>query len=143
MVVSSGVFDAYRVRHVGTEIDSVMNAVYHIVDQFPLIEDQVRKMQSVQLSDHDRNNFAAKALELRWNSGTAPVSYDRLLFSRRFADQGTDLWTTYNVIQENMLQGQSNRYHSHDKAIRAIKSIDSDLSINRGLWSLAEQYATA
>lgn len=147
MVVSSGVFESYRVRHVGATIEDVMQAVHSIVGQFPQVEDSVRRMQGVTLSDSQRDEFAQLAVGLRYPNVLAPFGHSRLLSTRRMEDRGTDLWSTYNVIQENLLQGQhgtgSRYYRSHDKAIRAIKSIDADLSINRGLWALAEQYATA
>jgi len=148
MVVSSGVFDAFRVRHVGTSIAEVLKAVRSIVSQFPQVEDTVRRMQGVQLTDPQREHMASLAMGLRWDADKVPFESSRLLTARRVADQGTDLWSTYNVIQENLIKGQR---HSHFisgrgtavRQTRAIKSIDSDLAINRGLWSLAEQYATA
>jgi hypothetical protein len=144
MVVSSGVFDAFRVRHVGTSIAEVLKAVHSIVGQFPQIEDAVRRMQAVQLTDYQRESMASVAMGLRWEAGKAPFEASRLLSTRRSADSGLDLWSTYNVIQENLTQGQRANRYMHSRGTRAIKSIDSDLSINRGLWQLAEQFtATA
>lgn len=146
MVVSSGVFDSYRVRHVGTDLNQVMQAVHSIIGQFPQVEDSVRRMQGVQLTDSQRENMAQLAMGLRWDADKVPFESARLLTTRRTADQGTDLWTTYNVIQENLLRGQRIGYiarRAGARATRAVGSIDMDLKLNRGLWSLAEQYATA
>jgi hypothetical protein len=141
LVVSSGVFDAFRVRHVGTDIDQVLGAVHSIIQQFPQVEDSVRRMQGVQLTDSQREHMAALAMGLRWEADKVPFEPARLLSTRRSVDQGTDLWSTYNVIQENLTQGTRSNYR-HARATRAIKAIDSDLKINRGLWSLAEQQAS-
>jgi hypothetical protein len=56
------------------------------------------------------------------------------------------LWTTFNVIQENLIQGQhiSRRARVVNRSFhstRAVASIDSNLSINRGLWEIAETFA--
>lgn len=143
LVVSSGVFDAFRVRHVSTDIEQVLGAVHSIIGQFPQVEDSVRRMQSIQLTDSQREHMAALAMGLRWDADKAPFEPARLLSTRRAVDQGTDLWSTYNVIQENLTQGTRSNYR-HARATRAIKSIDSDLTINRGLWALTESYtATA
>lgn len=143
MVVSSGVFDAFRVRHAGTHIEEVLNAVHSIVGQFPQVEESVRRMQSIQLTDTQREHMAQLAMGLRWDAEKVPFAAARLLATRRQADQGKDLWTTYNVIQENLLQGQRSNRYQFARATRAVGSIDMDLKLNRGLWSLAEQYATA
>jgi hypothetical protein len=140
LVVSSGVFDAFRIRHVSTDIDTVLGAVHSILQQFPQVEDSIRRMQGVQLTDSQREYMAQLAMGLRWEADKAPFESTRLLSYRRSADSGKDLWSTYNVIQENMLQGQHVRAY-HSRSTRAIKSIDSDLAINRGLWSIAERYA--
>jgi len=143
MVVSSGVFDAFRVRHVGTTIDQVLQAVSSIIGQFPQVEDSVRRFQGIQLTDAQREHMASLAMGLRWDADKVPFAASRLLSTRRIADQGTDLWSTYNVIQENLLQGQKASRYDRRGGSRAIKSIDMDLKLNRGLWSLTEQYATA
>lgn len=144
MVVSSGVFDAYRVRHVvGSHIDEVLQAVNSIVGQFPQVEDSVRRMQGIQLTGTQREHMAQLAMGLRWDAAKSPFEPARLLSTRRYADQGTDLWSTYNVVQENLTQGQRRNYGLGSRATRAITSIDVDLKLNRGLWALAESYATA
>jgi len=143
LVVSAGSFDAFRVRHVGTSIETVLSAVHSIVAQFPQVEDSVRRMQSIQLSASQRDHMAQLAMGLRWDADKVPFQAARLLSTRRSADAGLDLWTTYNVIQENLLQGQRRNYRYGVRGTRAVKSIDMDLKLNRGLWSLAEQYATA
>jgi hypothetical protein len=144
MVVSSGVFDAYRVRHVGTSIEAVLHAAHAIVAQFPQVEDTVRQMQGVRLTGFQREQMAALAMGLRWDADKMPFEEARLLDVRREADRGTDLWSTYNVIQENLIKGQTGHFLMRNaRSTRAIQSIDSDLAINRGLWSVAARYATA
>jgi hypothetical protein len=152
MVVSAGAFESFRVRHVGATIDSVLEATYRIIDQFPQVESTVQRFQSIQLTDPQREAMAQLAMGLRWDADKVPFESARLLATRRTEDQGKDLWSTYNVIQENLLKGQSMRYRGrfyHDgasrnpRSSREVKSIDSDLTLNRGLWAIAEQYATA
>jgi len=151
MVVSAGVFESFRVRHVGASIDNVLEATYRIIDQFPQVESTVQRMQGIQLTDGQRETMAQLAMGLRWDADKVPFQAARLLSTRRTSDEGKDLWTTYNVIQENLLRGQSisrwgrvrHATGSYDRSTRAVQGIDSDLTLNRGLWQIAEQYATA
>lgn len=76
-----------------------------------------------------------------------PIQADALLLPRRSEDRSTDLWTTFNVVQENAIRGglsawgrdannQRRRYTS-----REITGIDQDVKVNRALWLLGERMA--
>ena len=50
-----------------------------------------------------------------------------------------------NVIQENLIRGglSDDRRDRHGKlrSMRALRGIDSKVTVNKGLWSLAERLA--
>ncbi len=143
LVVASGMMGKYRVRHTGTVIDNVLDAVHGLIEEFPALSDRVRQFQSIQLTQEQREHFAAMAAGLRWEADKVPFHSSRLLSTKRYADNASDLWTTYNVIQENLTRGQNASGYGRQfvRSTREIKAIDSDLAINRGLWQLAESYA--
>jgi hypothetical protein len=83
---------------------------------------------------------------LRYSSvEESPVDAETLLKSRRSEDEGTDLWTTMNRVQENLVQGGLSDFHRDRRgrlrSVRALRGIDSKVSLNKGLWGLAEQLA--
>lgn len=146
LMVSSGTFSSYRVRHVKATIEDVLEATYSIIGQFPEVSETVSKFQNVMLSDSQRYQFAEAASLLRWDAEKRPFDSARLLQPRRQADQGSSLWNVYNVIQENLTQGQAGsswRRHGRMAVLgsRAIGSIDTDQTINRSLWALADSFA--
>ena len=53
----------------------------------------------------------------------------------------TDLWTTYQRVQENLIKGglsgrnAKGRRRTH---ARAVRGIDGDVKLNRALWVMAE-----
>lgn len=146
LVVSNGNLAGYRVRHVGSTIKDVLKATLELVQQFPYVQENVERMQSKQLTDTQREHMAALAMGLRWDASKVPFEAARLLIANRAEDTGTDLWSTYNVIQENMIRGQHRpRYGRFNnggiRTTREVKSIDVDMSINRGLWQLASSMA--
>lgn len=148
LVVSSALFGSYRVRHVGVSLDNVIEATYKVIDQFPLLAETVNKWRSITLAPERALALAESALALRWEKAEArPLTADRLLSARRYADNGSDLWSVFNVIQENLLRGGQRGYnpatHRYMPRTRAINSVDADLTLNRGLWQLAEEYANA
>jgi uncharacterized protein DUF932 len=155
LVVSSGILGRERVRHVSATIADVMLSASRIVAQFPKVSSLVERMQATQLSMSARENMAAMAMGLRWDADKVPFESSRLLSTRRDEDHGMDLWTTYNVIQENLLRGQSARAwgrfkHQGETRIprtsSEVKAIDTEMTLNRGLWEIASShlpYATA
>ena len=59
-------------------------------------------------------------------------------------DRSKDLWTTFNVVQENIIKGglHAVKYNEgipvRNVSSRSVKSIDGDVKLNRALWTLAQ-----
>lgn len=146
LVVSNGNFAGYRIRHVGSTVSDVIIATKILLAQFPYVGEHVAKMQAKQLTDDQRMHMAQLAMGLRWDADKAPFEAARLLNVRRDADMRHDLWSTFNVIQENLLRGQHvshhDRFNQHARSSRAVKSIDVDMELNRNLWELASTFSS-
>jgi hypothetical protein len=132
-----------RYRHGGKDdlTGRVLEGVFSIVEDFPLIADNIERWSGIQLDYEQRRAFARSALPLRFeeNDGVQP---EHLLAPRRFGDHKTDLFTTYNVVQENMIRGglaMSRSEKGRRRTTREIKSVDRDLKLNRALWMLADE----
>lgn len=136
---------ALRYRHSGRDdlTGRVLEGVFSIVEDFPRIADKVEEWGSLELTHEQRAAFARAALPLRFDdaAGVEPIA---LLQPRRYADSKRDLFTTFNVVQENLVRGGV-RIHSGPSGrlqrSREIKSVDRDLKLNRSLWVLAEEMA--
>lgn len=142
LIASSALFNSFRIRHVGTTLDNVIEAAYRIIDDFPSLEESVTRFRSVNLSPFERVDFADRAIKLRWEKD-APMLVSQALQERRREDTATDLWTVYNRIQENLLNGVSGYGHHRARTVRAVQAIDTTRTLNKGLWDLAEEYAVA
>jgi len=79
--------------------------------------------------------------------GTRQFNVKGLLTPRRSEDEAPTLWNTFNIVQEKMTQGNRfevnpGKYARHStKKVRAIKSIDEGIRVNRGLWHLMSEMA--
>jgi hypothetical protein len=85
---------------------------------------------------------ARAALALRYDEDKpAPVSERQLLAPRRIEDRASDLWTTFNRVQENMLRGGLHGRNASGRATttRAVTGIDQNIRLNRALWVLADE----
>lgn len=133
-------FGEIRVPHKGDVVGQVIEGAYEVLDIFDKIDEKKEEMESITLSTPAQQAFAQAALSYRYGDDHQPVTDQQILTPRRWEDQGDDLWTTYQRIQENLLKGglngqMANGKHAHT---RAVKGIDGDIKLNRALWVLAE-----
>jgi hypothetical protein len=75
----------------------------------------------------------------------APIRPEQLLLEHRYDDKGKDLWTTFNVVQENIMKGglrgrkRDANGRMRNTTTRPVKSIDRDVKLNKALWVLTEE----
>ena len=136
LVVGNSFAEA-RVRHTKNAPDEIVEASFRVIEALPGIAKSVERMQSTPLEPFEREAFATAALTLRYEEN-APIQPTQLLNVRRAEDRSGDLWTTMNVVQENLLRGGQQHANSR-RHTRGISSISEDARLNRALWTLAEE----
>lgn len=97
------------------------------------------------MTDKERIQFIKEAIALRWKPGHIPASLDvmSIVHPRREEDSSKDVWTTFNVIQENFVRGGL-KYTSNNgrkTELKGLKSIMAVNQINTKLWDLADTYS--
>ena len=143
--VSDTLFETIRLRHVGLTRNDVIEASYRIVEDLPKLTESVQEMKAIVLNADERKAFAESALMLKYDSELAPIPADGLLRIRRMEDRNHDLFSTMNVIQENIIRGGlrglsvgSDGRLRHTRT-RSVKSLSEDIRLNKSLWALAEK----
>jgi hypothetical protein len=75
----------------------------------------------------------------------SPVEPETLLKARRDEDVSLDLWSALNRVQENLIRGGVSDLkrdrRGRLRSVRALRGIDSKVSLNKRLWGLADQLA--
>lgn len=132
-----------RVRHVGWTMEDVNEGIKHVVDSVPAMFDQVYQMKKVFVDREEQYVLAKSALDIRYGDKHKPVSEDRLLRTRRYADQNNDLWSIFNTIQENVIKGRLLGLNEKGKrtTTRAVKAIDASVDFNTKFWMVALEMA--
>jgi hypothetical protein len=139
MVVGEQFADV-RVQHKGDIVGQVIQGAYTILDETVRVTDSRDAMRAVQLAAPEQSAFARAALRLRYEEHS-PIEPAQLLTPRRFEDRPGDLWSVFNRVQENMIQGglEGRTVGNRATRTRAINGIDQNTALNRGLWTLAEE----
>lgn len=145
LIIKSQDFGTFKMRHLGYTFEDLQTLVKSIVDQLPVAINKINTFNQVELTPSQMKQFAMDALKIRM--GEEKVATDeelnQVLRSRREADNGNTLWKVLNRVQESIIRGGSSYIDNKGKLrmMRPIKNMIQDMSINKDIWALAEQYA--
>lgn len=134
-------FGEVRVRHSGDVISQVIEGAFEVLDQFEVIDQERESMREVILRPHEQTALAQAALAYRYDQVPhTPITPEQVLSPRRWDDRGSDLWTTFNRVQENLIKGGLHGRNAKGRPARtrAVTGIDQDVKLNRALWVLAD-----
>ena len=151
LMVSDAELAALTIKHTGDILQNVVEGSARLIEDSAKVLDTVGNWQQLQLTNGEQLALAESARTLRFGDSEGkvdtPIKADALLVSRRHADNGSDLWSTFNRVQENVIKGGL-RARRYDNGIRGrrvttreVTGIDQDVKLNRALWQLAEAMA--
>ena len=143
LVIADKTFDQFRVMHKGFEKDDIIKVVQMTTEKIPMVVGRVQDMMSKELTMSQQVDFAKLVADHRFGEDKM-IDVNQMLKIRREEDAGTDLWSVFNRVQENLLQGgiltitpKENGRVRRSRS-RAIRSIDQNLEVNKMLWNLSE-----
>jgi hypothetical protein len=141
-LIAGDICNDIRVRHSGNVIDDVIEGSFRVLDNVEEIGSRIETYKAIELKPEEQSLFANAALQLRWDD-KAPVEADRILRARRWQDNKTDLWTTFNRVQENMIKGgvAGRSATGRRMSTRAVGGVNENVKLNRALWTLADGLA--
>jgi len=127
--------------------DEIEEASYEIINNAPKIAGNMHEMKAIELSQSEREIFSeSAALAIYGEKEAIPFRTERLLTPRRYEDRNrNDLWSTFNIVQENIMKGSIRGLKKDGSGkvrsvtTRKIKSIDRDVRLNKALWNLTEK----
>ena len=131
-----------RVPHKGNVAQQVIEGAYEVLKGFERVQESRDTMRLITLDEGEQDVLARSALSLKYDTPdkVTPVTEAQVLTPRRFDDRGSDLWSTFNRIQENLVKGGLNGRSAQGRRqrTRPVQGIDQNLRLNRALWMLAE-----
>lgn len=147
MVVADSTFAKVRVPHRGDIVREVIEGSFKVLHNVPEVLEEVDNWQQIETDPHSRLALARATMRLRWKQDEEPIEAHQLLKPRRYGDKATDLWTQFNVIQENMMKGGVRGYKRNDRGqvhrttTRQIKAPAQEIGLNAAMWELTKNFA--
>jgi hypothetical protein len=148
LVVADAEFANMKIRHMGYDLTELKTVINEIVEKLPLTVECMNKLKAKKLSEKEMEDFTRKALRTRLpESQISSLTFENIqeiLNPTRKEDEGNDMWSVYNVIQEKIIHGMFDVYGVNGKVRKArkIKNFRQDTKVNKELYELAVEYAS-
>ena len=153
LVANIGSIDSVKVRHTGKDIvGKVIEGTYSVVENAKLALAAPTQWSQIKLAREELLALAESARMIRFGDADgnidSPITAEQMLTARRTEDRQRDnLWTNFNVLQENVIRGglAGIRVDANNRrrrmSTRGVNGIDQDVKLNRALWTLADSMA--
>ena len=156
MVIATQSFGEYKLNHRGYSFDEMRKLVG---DRVVSIEEQVQvmnQMKDTDLMKEQQRELAMQGLLIRGQVAEKDKSkyaglidtltLDEILNPKRDEDRGSDLWNTFNRVQESITHGDFRVQLGINAKVRkgrAITSFERDLQFNKELFTAATELIAA
>lgn len=117
-----------KIKHIEVNANNLDKFITSVTNKTDLILNDVLQMKRKGLTYEEMKELAIEAAKLK-HTNLDDINIDDLFAVNRVEDEGNDLWTVYNRIQENLTQDVTN--------------IKADINLNKQLYRLANQYSLA
>ncbi|WP_107678004.1 DUF932 domain-containing protein [Agrobacterium sp. LAD9] len=151
LVTQTGTIEEIKVRHSGDVQAKVIDGTYTVLKAAENALVAPQDWSNMRLNRDERQILAEGAHLLRFGDtegeAKTPIQPEQLLRQRRSDDVSDDLWTTWNVVQENAIKGGIRAVGRDDLGrrrrvtSRAVTGIDQDIKLNKALWLLGAKMA--
>lgn len=143
LIVGSDIFYR-RIIHKGDVVSQVVDSAMEIIDLIPKAIGIADSWRGITLNGEAKRVYAESAAMLKWEGQKTESLYPKLLIPKRREDTRDDLWTVFNVVQENLIKGGV-RYYDKDidrrNSTRPVNSVSENTRLNTALWNLTEKMA--
>ena len=123
----------------GYTFEDLQVLIKDMVEKLPLTVDAMNNMKNTQLEEDKILDLAKELLDIRieGTQNTYPVeAIKEVANSQRKEDNDDDLWTVFNRIQENIIEGNFEYKTPGGKVrqARVIKNFKQDMDVNKKMF---------
>jgi hypothetical protein len=143
LTVPTALAESFNIRHSRFDLDEVKRLTESFAGKLPKIEGSVKRMMEREMTIDEKIEFVRKSVGIRFGQDKVlnELQIVGLLTPNRDEDQGDDLWTTFNVVQEKYIRGgiETTSQRGRRTKLRGLENIMAVNQVNTKLWTLAEE----
>lgn len=139
LIIGSDLIPQIKVRHTQNGLLKLNDSVDELLQWQRVAMDNIEKMTSRKLSQDEFEKLAIESVKLRLGEKFTDKIVP-LFESKRYQDNSPDLFTVFNVIQENVMRTgfyALNKENNVATKVRAIKGVNASLELNTALYNEA------
>lgn len=144
-LICGSVESRVSIRHSSGVIHDVIEGATRVLDDYNKVDEAWERFRKLILQPDEQHAFAQGCMNLRYGADeeTSPVAAAQVLNRRRDEDRSNDLWTLFNVAQENLIRGglAGRTATGRNVRTREVGAIDSNVRINTRLWDFTNTVA--
>jgi hypothetical protein len=144
LVISTQDFADLKIRHFGYDFSELQKTINMMVEKLPLTVDSMNTFKQTKLTEEQILTFAKDALEARFGEvelKRITIDYNEFVKATRKEDEGNDLWSVFNRVQEKVIDGDfTYGYSTKTRKARKIKNFNKDIELNSQLYKIATEY---
>lgn len=134
-MVANTSYSNHKIKHNEKGNNNLYGILADVNTQANLVLDEFNKFKNIELNSFKAMELATEAARIRFGNASQ-FDVNQLLESIRPEDEGNDVWTVFNRIQENLTQ--SNRLvDKNGYNISGVSSVKEDTRINKELFQKA------
>lgn len=142
LTVKSHDFGSIKCRHVGTPQEQALELLSGFVAQLVQVKQEIERLAYVTLTEEECIELAKKAANINRSESTTQTKFlnlndeeaKELLTPLRKEDEGRDVWSVMNVLQEKIINGAK---IAGKTKFRSVNRWSLDRKINQELYTLA------
>ena len=152
LIIADERFADIAIRHINYDFEELRKVVCEAIEATKRNVEVINDMREVTLSDEQKSDFAKKAIAIRKGVEVEQLpkmtenDVQEILQPVRQEDEGNDLWTVFNVLQEKVMKGDflfgKTKLGKRRKA-RPITGAAKDIDVNQKLFRAATSYLLA
>ena len=119
-----------EIKHIEVNFNNLQNFINNVNRNADKVLEKFGIFQNKNMTVEQAREFAFNAARLKYNDNDMPTNIvENLLQVNRLEDEGNDLWSIFNRVQESLTED--------------VNNFNVDITLNKQLFSLTEQYALA
>lgn len=152
LVIATEEFANISIRHINYTFEELRKVVARAIDAIPEQVKVMNKMKQTELTVEQKYDLALRIIKARKGAEdndrftATQESLNDILTPVRKEDNGNDLWTVFNVLQEKAIKGGYIYAADESKKARkqrSIKSAVKDIALNQTMFNIATSYLPA
>jgi hypothetical protein len=143
LIVGSDLIPQIKVRHSSSGLLKLDNAIEEAMEYQIVAKQSMERMMDVKVDAETFERLATEALKIRLGEKYSDKIVP-LFEAKRWEDNKEDLFSVFNVIQENVIRTgfyALNKETNVATKIRAIRGVESNVILNNALFNKAMEFA--